>query len=406
MREAARTSRTGQPARRRLTRGVAVAASVALSALVVAMTGCVAPAPDRTPLPSTPPSTAAPPSTLTATPTPTGPPSVLQPAGAVEVVAQGLQAPWSILRLPGGGTLVSERDTANVVEVLGDGTLRVAATVPGVVPGGEGGLLGLAFRPTDGDDPDFVYAYLTAASDNRIVRMPLTGAPGSLGLGAPEEVLTGIPKAGNHDGGRLGFGPDGFLYATAGDAGNGDVAQDPNSLSGKILRMTPDGRPAPGNPFGNLTWSFGHRNPQGIAWDANGQLWAAEFGQNTWDELNRISRGGNYGWPVVEGQAGDPRFIDPVQQWPTSEASPSGLAIVGDTLFLAALRGERLWTIAPATSGAALSATPWFTGELGRLRDVTAGPDGELWFIGNNTDGRGDPSPGDDKLFRVRLGPA
>lgn len=411
MREAARSRRNGrlqQSGRggRRLARAAAVAASVAF-ALVI--TGCDAPAPDRSPLPSTPPGTATPaPSTLTATPTPTptGPPPVLQPTGGVEVIAQGLQSPWSILRLPGGGTLVSERDTANVVEVLGDGSLRVAANVPGVVPGGEGGLLGLAFRPTDGDDPDLVYAYFTAASDNRIVRMPLTGAPGSLGLGAPEDVLTGIPKAGNHDGGRLGFGPDGFLYATAGDAGNRDVAQDPNSLSGKILRMTPDGRPAPGNPFGNLTWSFGHRNPQGIAWDANGDLWAAEFGQNTWDELNRITRGGNYGWPVVEGQAGDPRFIDPVQQWATAEASPSGLAIVGDTLFLAALRGERLWSIAPATSGAALSATPWFTGELGRLRDVTAGPDGELWFIGNNTDGRGSPSPGDDKLFRVRLAPA
>ena len=389
---------------RRLARTAAVAASVALC---VATTGCVAPAPDRSALPSSPPGTAGPPpSTLTATPTPTGPPPVLQPTGSVEVIAQGLESPWSILRLPGGGTLVSERDTANVVEVLGDGSLRVAATVAGVVPGGEGGLLGLAFRPTDGDDPDFVYAYFTAASDNRIVRMPLTGAPGSLGLGAPEDVLTGIPKAGNHDGGRLAFGPDGFLYATAGDAGNRDVAQDPNSLSGKILRMTADGQPAPGNPFGNLTWSYGHRNPQGIAWDANGDLWAAEFGQNTWDELNRITRGANYGWPVVEGQAGDARFVDPVQQWSTSEASPSGLAIVGDTLFLAALRGERLWSIAPATSGAALSATPWFTGELGRLRDVTAGPDGELWFIGNNTDGRGSPSPGDDKLFRVRLAPA
>ena len=116
--------------------------------------------------------------------------------------------------------------------------------------------------------------------------------------------------------------------------------------------------------------------------------------------------GGNYGWPVVEGLAGDPRFIDPVQQWSTSEASPSGLAILGDTLFLAALRGERLWTIAPATAGGALTATPWFVGELGRLRDVTAGPDGELWFISNNTDGRGSPSPGDDRLYRVRLAPA
>ena len=400
--------RSGRRARRSAPRDGAVAASLAvvgLVALTASLAGCVG-ADVRSPLPSTPPGTPAAPPTSTASPTPSGPSQVLLPSGGVDVVAEGLDAPWSILRLPDGGVLVSERDTADIVEVLADGSLRVAATVPGVVPGGEGGLLGLAFRPTDGERPDLVYAYYTAASDNRIVRMPLTGEPGSLALGAPEEVLTGIPKAGNHDGGRLAFGPDGFLYATSGDAGNGDAAQDPASLSGKILRMTPDGGAAPGNPFGNLTWSFGHRNPQGLAWDANGDLWAAEFGQNTWDELNRIERGANYGWPVVEGRAGDPRFVDPVQQWSTAEASPSGLAIVGDTLFLAALRGQRLWTIAPATTGGELVATPWFVGELGRLRDVTAGPDGELWFISNNTDGRGSPSPGDDRLYRVRLAPA
>ena len=384
-------------------RRAATTSAVVLVALVV-LAGCFSPPPVRSLLPSTPPGTPSP-SPNTAPPSPSAPPPVLQPSGGVEVVAEGLQAPWSILRLPGGGVLVSERDTANVVEVLGDGSLRVAATVPGVVPGGEGGLMGLAFLAGNGERPPYVYAYFTAASDNRIVRMPLRGSPGALVLGAPEDVLTGIPKAGNHDGGRLAFGPDGFLYATAGDAGNGDAAQDPASLSGKILRMTPEGRPAPGNPFGNFTWSFGHRNPQGLAWDAAGDLWAAEFGQNTWDELNRISRGANYGWPVVEGRAGDARFVDPVMQWSTAEASPSGLAIVGDTLFLAALRGERLWSIAPATAGGPLTATPWFVGELGRLRDVTAGPDGELWFIGNNTDGRGSPSAGDDRLFRVRLAP-
>jgi glucose/arabinose dehydrogenase len=386
--------------RRRATGG-RVASVMAIAATML-LAACVQPpVPSPTPLPSTP----APTPTTPAPATPTPPPSVLLPAGAPQVIAEGLDAPWSILRLPGGGVLVSERDTANVVEVLGDGSLRVAGTVPGVVPGGEGGLLGLAYRAGDGDRGADVYAYFTAASDNRIVRMPLTGAPGSLGLGAPEDVLTGIPKAGNHNGGRLAFGPDGFLYATAGDAGNPDAAQDPASLSGKILRLTPDGRPAPGNPFGNFTWSFGHRNPQGLAWDAAGDLWAAEFGQNTWDELNRIDRGANYGWPVVEGQAGDGRFVDPVMQWSTSEASPSGLAIVGDTLFLAALRGERLWSVAPATAGGALSAAPWFAGELGRLRDVTAGPEGELWFISNNTDGRGSPSAGDDRLYRVPLAP-
>ena len=379
------------------------ATSLGGAALVVALAACTGPpTPNPSALPSTPPAE-------TPTPTPAAPappPPVLQPAGGAEAIAEGLEAPWSILRLPGGGVLVSERDTARIIEVLADGSLREAVTVAGVEPGGEGGLLGLAHLAGTGDRPPYVYAYFTAASDNRIVRMPLSGAAGALSLGAPEDVLTGIPKAGNHNGGRLAFGPDGFLYATSGDAGNRDAAQDPASLSGKILRMTPEGQPAPGNPFGNHTWSFGHRNPQGIAWDAAGAMWASEFGQNTWDELNRIERGANYGWPIVEGAGGDARFVDPVMQWSTGEASPSGLAIIGDTLFLAALRGERLWSVAPATSGATLAAAEWFVGELGRLRDAVAGPDGDLWIISNNTDGRGSPSAGDDRLYRVPLAAA
>ena len=326
----------------------------------------------------------------------------VHPVGDPVVIASGLDAPWSILRLP-AGTLISERDTALVRELLPDGSLRDAAEVPGVRPGGEGGLLGLAFL-ADAAAPGgtgWVYAYFTAADDNEIVRMPLSGTPGGLGLGSAEPVLSGIPKAGNHDGGRLGFGPDGLLYATAGDAGNTANAQDLGSLGGKILRMTPTGQVPAGNPFGTLVYSFGHRNPQGIAWDSRGRLWASEFGQNTWDELNLIVPGGNYGWPVVEGAAGNPDYRDPAEQWRTSEASPSGLAIVNDTLFLAALRGERIWRIDPSTG----ETSAWFVNSFGRLRDVVSGPDGTLWFVSNNTDGRGDPSPGDDRLYQVRVAP-
>ncbi|WP_082571554.1 PQQ-dependent sugar dehydrogenase [Agromyces sp. Root1464] len=398
------TGIAGAPRRRR-TRHVgrgASAAGLMLTISFVGLAACTAdpPLPTPTPLPSSPASTAPP-------PTPVPPPPVLEPSGAPESIAADLDAPWSILVLPNGGVLVSQRDRGDIVEVLADGSHRVAGTVPGVAAGGEGGLLGLAFLPGDGARADQVYAYHTADSDNRVVRMPLAGAPGSLSLGGSEPVLTGIPRGGaNHNGGRIAFGPDGLLYVTSGDAGNRDAAQDPASMSGKILRVTPDGAAAPGNPFGNAVWSLGHRNPQGLAWDANGELWAAEFGQNTWDELNRISRGANYGWPIVEGVAGDPRFVDPVVQWSTSEASPSGLAVIGDTLFLASLRGERLWTIAPATSGASLAATPWFVEELGRIRDVAAAPDGALWLITNNTDGRGSPRDGDDRLYRVPLAAA
>lgn len=153
-------------------------------------------------------------------------------------------------------------------------------------------------------------------------------------------------------------------------------------------------------------WSLGHRNPQGIAWTADGTMFASEFGQNTWDELNRIEPGANYGWPVVEGAAGDGRFRDPVYQWRTRDASPSGLAAVGDTLFLAALRGERLWMVQGATAGGTPTATEHFTGQYGRIRDVLPAPDGSLWFITDNTDGRGDPRPGDDRMVRIALAPA
>ncbi|MRG60182.1 PQQ-dependent sugar dehydrogenase [Agromyces sp. CFH 90414] len=380
-----------------------------LAATLAACTGGAAPTPSATPAPD---GGSSAPSSEPAAPTPEPAPPVLVPSGPVAEIATGLDAPWSVVRLPEGGVLVSERDTARILEVGADGGLRVVAEVPGVVPAGEGGLLGLAFLQGNGERPDLVYAAFTAADDNRVVRMPLTGAPGSLSLGQPEVVLTGIPKAGNHNGGRLAFGPDGFLYVTTGDAGQRDAAQDPASLAGKILRVTEAGAPAPGNPFGTHAWSIGHRNPQGLAWDADGRLWAAEFGQNTWDELNLVTRGANYGWPIVEGQAGDGRFTDPVAQWATSEASPSGLAIVGDSAVLASLRGERLWTVAPLSGVApaagrpaiAPTATAWFAGEFGRLRDVVPGPPGELWFLTNNTDGRGSPSAGDDRLLRVGLG--
>ncbi|GHF21026.1 PQQ-dependent sugar dehydrogenase [Pseudolysinimonas yzui] len=340
------------------------------------------------------------PVTSPGTPAPTPSESVgqVQPAGHPFDVATGLTAPWSILRIS-DETLISQRDDGRILRVASDGSTTEVGVVPDVAFGGEGGLLGLAYL-ADGDGA-WVYAYLTSATDNRIVRMPYDDGE----FGETEVVLTGLAKAGNHNGGRIAFGPDGMLYATVGDAAAPGLAQDPASLNGKILRMTPEGDVPDDNPTpGSFVYSLGHRNPQGLAWDADGQLWAAEFGQNTWDEFNRIEPGANYGWPVVEGQTGDPRFVDPVLQWATSDASPSGLAYVDGTFFLAALKGERVWAIYVADDGTA-GATPWFVGEFGRIRDVAAGPDGSLWFLTNNTDGRGDPRDGDDRLMQVRLVP-
>jgi len=386
---------------RRSAGATACLAGAVLVTVIAALTGCSQVAPAE-PLDTTTPGSGAP----TAIPGD----GRVDPVGSPAVIASGLDAPWSILRLPDGSTLISERDTTRVRELLPDGSLRDAGSVSGAQPGGEGGLLGLAYLAGSAGSEaaagwaGWVYAYFTTSADNRIMRMPLLGQAGGHTLGDPEPVLDGIPRAGNHNGGRLGFGPDGLLYASVGDAGNSANAQDPNSLSGKILRMTPTGGVPVDNPFGSLVYSLGHRNPQGLAWDSRGRLWASEFGQNTWDELNLIRAGGNYGWPNVEGQAGNPEYIDPVQEWATDAASPSGIAIVQDTLFMTGLRGARLWSVDVSTEDSSTVApTAWFVNIYGRLRDVVPGPGGTLWFVSNNTDGRGRPTAGDDRLYQVPL---
>jgi glucose/arabinose dehydrogenase len=316
-------------------------------------------------------------------------------------VAAGLQVPWGLAFLPDGSALVSERDSARILRVAPNGTTTALGQVPGVDAGGEGGLLGIALRPGSSAARE-LYAYFTAGQDNRVVRMALSPDAGA--LGAPQAILTGIAKANIHNGGRIAFGPDGFLYVATGDASRNARSQDPASLSGKILRLTPDGQPAPGNPTaGSPVWSLGHRNVQGLAFDSRGQLWASEFGQNALDELNRIQPGGNYGWPQVEGPGGAARgFIDPVATWATGEASPSGIAIAGNSVWMAALRGQRLWQI-PIPGGAVGTPVAHFARQYGRLRHVERAPDGSLWMLTNSTDGRGRPAADGDRVLRITL---
>ncbi|MCC3299195.1 PQQ-dependent sugar dehydrogenase [Arthrobacter caoxuetaonis] len=309
-----------------------------------------------------------------------------------ETLTTGLQAPWSVA-FHGDTALVNERDTGRILELDAAGNQREAGLIE-AGGGGEGGLLGLAVQ--DGN----LYSYLTTEDGNRIERREITGSPGSLSLAEPETILEGIPSGPVHNGGRIAFGPDGMLYATAGDAGSRDSAQDTGSLGGKILRLMPDGSAPADNPFpGSPVYSYGHRNPQGIAWDGDGTLYASEFGQNTWDELNVIERGGNYGWPVTEGVADREGFIDPVQQWEPGAASPSGVAVLENSLFIANLRGERLREVPLDDLG---SAVEHVSGE-GRLRDAVSAPDGSLWVLTGNTDGRGNPGAEDDRILRLEL---
>ncbi|MFI1619372.1 PQQ-dependent sugar dehydrogenase [Streptomyces lydicus] len=361
-----------------------------------------------TPAPAKSPGASAGAGAPSATPSATAPPA----KGSVKVTATlttGLKSPWGVAVLPGGDLLVGSRDTGKIVRVAADGGKTTElGSVPGVDPGGEGGLLGIAVSSTFGTDHQ-VYAYFTTASDNRIARMIYDEKrPAGDQLGAPDTILRGIPKGQIHNGGRLAFGPDKMLYAGTGETGDKGLAQDKASLGGKILRMTPDGEPAHGNPAADsVVYDYGHRNVQGLAWDSDHRLWASEFGQDTWDELNLIEPGRNYGWPEVEGKAKGRQtgagFTDPVEVWKTKDASPSGIAYAKGSIWMASLRGERLWRIALNGTKPVAAPEAFLKGTYGRLRTVVATDDGGLWLVTSNTDGRGTPHKGDDRILRLKV---
>jgi glucose/arabinose dehydrogenase len=385
-------------------RGLLARTSIAIGSATLLIAGCTTEQGDPngigTPSPSPQPSTR---TGVPSTPDDTASePSASEPAGPVRprvvgTVARGLAAPWGLTFLPDGTALVGERDTTRVLAIDG-GRAREVGRVEIAEPREEAGLLGLAASPSYASD-HLVYAYVSTADDNRVVTMRYDGRR----LGAPDPVLTGIPNGFVHDGGRLLFAPDGTLFVSTGETGEEQLAQDRDSLGGKILRITPDGRPAPGNPVsGSPVWTMGHRNVQGLAFDDDGRLWASEFGANTWDELNLIERGRNYGWPLVEGRGNRDGYRDPFVQWRTAEASPSGLAFLDGSLWLGSLRGQRLWQI-PVTDEGTGKPRDWFVGDYGRLRTVVAAPDGHLWVTTSNRDGRGDPSAGDDRILEIAL---
>nr|WP_084546363.1 PQQ-dependent sugar dehydrogenase [Glycomyces arizonensis] len=327
------------------------------------------------------------------------------PATLMEVVAEGLEVPWGLAFLPDGTALVGERESGRILSIGVDaeGTAAEPEEVRTVEVDarGEGGLLGLAVSP-DFEEDSTVFAYYTTEEDNRIA---------SIDLGSdaePEPILTGIPAASNHNGGALAFGPDGYLWAATGDAGEAGSAQDADSLSGKILRIDASGEPAEDNPDPDSpVYSMGHRNVEGLAWDGAGVLYATEFGADIADEVNRIEADGNYGWPLYEGPAGDPDYIDPVLSWEPFEASCSGAVFVEQTLITACLRGQRLWIVEFDSNGEpAGEPQAALVGEFGRLRSIAMGPDGMLWVTTSNRDGRCEEDSGcvideaDDRLLR------
>ncbi|UZN04262.1 PQQ-dependent sugar dehydrogenase [Cellulomonas sp. S1-8] len=390
---------------------------------VLLVGGCSSGTPDAAPTTSPAAATSA---SATPGPTPTAaadPGSVVRDVPTVTVesvqdVATGLDAPWGLAFLPDGNALVTLRDAAGLVVVGADGSVA-DVTGPGAdeiaaatVARGEGGLLGVAVVPGDAATVDVV-VYLTSDEDNRVLRATLDGTT----LGPTRVLLDGIPRGQNHNGGRLAFGPDGYLYVTTGDVYTTRLAPDPGSLGGKVLCITADGEPAPDNPDpSSPVWTLGHRNVQGIGWAPDGRTFAAEFGQDTWDELNVLRGGADHGWPQVEGIGGaEQGYAEPVAVWATSEASPSGLAVTDEGVYLAGLRGRTLWRVPlrpvdpaslddPALDAAGVGTPqPLLADEHGRLRAVEVAPDGSLWVLTNNTDGRGDPVAGDDRILRVSV---
>ncbi len=323
-------------------------------------------------------------------------------AYAVAQVADGLVIPWDIAFLPDGDMLVTERT----------GTLRrigkepASFPIPNVYTAGEGGLMGIALDPSFASNR-FVYLYYTSSEGgrkNRITRFRLDGNT----LTQDKIILDNIPSATYHDGGQIDFGPDGKLYAVTGDASQPNLAQDTNSLAGKTLRMNSDGSVPSDNPFGNLVWSYGHRNPQGLAWDAAGRLYetehgpTGEFGSCCRDELNRIEKGANYGWPTIKGDETRTGMEKPAANSGTVATwAPSGLALADGRLFFAGLRGSTLYQSTIGLDGSVAKPTSHLTDAYGRLRAVVLGPDGYLYLTTSNRDGRGTPRSGDDKILRI-----
>lgn len=322
------------------------------------------------------------------------------PSGSLEIVAEGLDVPWAIAFLPDASLLITERP-GRLLHL--DGGERRRYEVPGVRHAGEGGLMGMALHP-DFESNRLLYVCVTAEAgaglENRVERYRFDA-----GLSERKLIIGGIPGANFHDGCRLGFGPDGLLYVTTGDAGRAQAAQDRSSLSGKILRLTPSGEVPEGNPFGTAVYSYGHRNPQGLTWDERGQLWSTEHGPSGrgsgFDELNLIQAGRNYGWPLIQGDESAQGMVTPILHSGSDYTwAPGGAAYWEGRVFFGGLRGEALYEARVAQAGAP-ALRVHFHGEFGRIRAVRMGPDGMLYFSTSNRDGRGRARSGDDRIVRV-----
>lgn len=326
-------------------------------------------------------------------------------ADQTTVIAENLNTPWGIVFLPDKSILVTERPgKIRLIDANGNLQSEPVATLSKVRKIGEGGLLGISLHPLFSTN-NYVYLYYTYSGSegntlNRVVRMTYQNKQ----LTEEQIIVDKIPGSSNHDGGRIKFGPDGFLYITTGDAENPSQAQDTNALGGKILRVTDVGQPVSGNPFNNLVYSYGHRNPQGLTWNSREQLWATEHGrsgiQSGLDEINLIEKGKNYGWPEIAGDEAKTGMETPrLNSGPSTTWAPAGAAFVKNSLFFGGLRGQTLYEA--IIDGDKITLKEHFKGQFGRIRDVVLGPDNFLYITTSNRDGRGNPTASDDRIIRI-----
>lgn len=342
-------------------------------------------------------------------------PSALKEQPPKTVIAQNLEIPWALAFLPNNSLVFTERPgRVRLIDKNGNLQKDPIYTVSQVKAEGEGGLLGIALDPQYNSN-HFLYLYYTYDAQktlNRVARYFYDDK----NFKEDKIIVDAIPGAVNHNGGRLKFGPDGFLYITTGDSLNPSLAQDKNSMAGKILRVNTRGEPIPENPFGNRTYSYGHRNPQGIAWDKFGHLWETEHGNTATDELNFIIPGQNYGWPDIRGDQTSGDTISPLANSSNDTWAPSGMAYLNGYLYYAGLRSQALFRADIRTQEndlkdqspqktkelrSKVKITPFFKNELGRIREVVLGPDNMLYITTNNRDGRGTPKEGDDKIIKI-----
>jgi len=340
---------------------------------------------------------------------------------STHTLASGLDTPWELVFLPDGRLLVTERSgQLRVIQnrhLAAEPLMSAQDFVPPVREQGEGGLLGLVADPQFASNGYAYAAYTTeyqGQAVNRLVRLHEDSA----GQWRQQQVLLDVPAGRNHNGGRLAFGPDGKLYWTVGELFEAERAQDLNDLTGKILRLNSDGSIPDDNPFpDSYVYSYGHRNPQGLAWSPDGELYATEHGPSgekgcCQDELNRILKGANYGWPLISGDERQAGLQAPLlHSGRTTTWAPGGLVWLNQgpwqgSLLFTGLRGQALYRVLldPQTAQVQRLET-YLEGELGRLRTVLQGPDGQIYILTSNRDGRysGQVPSQDDRVLEVRI---